>query len=123
MDGLEARFADRPYTKELALGEGQLAFRAFDLSILEIYRNDSRYYYVSNDVDGLISVTDEQDRSNEMRESDKALLQTFGFCYDENFSRAVAVFLRYLADLSPEHQQIWKSRELLGGYRIHPDYY
>lgn len=62
MDGLEARFADRPYTKELALGEGQLAFRAFDLSILEIYRNDSRYYYVSNNVDGLVSVTDEQDR-------------------------------------------------------------
>lgn len=37
--------------------------------------------------------------------------------------RAVAVFLRYLSDLSPEHQQIWKARELAGDFTLHPDYY
>jgi hypothetical protein len=58
-----------------------------------------------------------------MRESDKALLQTFGFSYSDQFDRSVAVFLRYLHDLTPEHQQIWKSKELEGQYRLHPDYY
>jgi hypothetical protein len=28
-----------------------------------------------------------------------------------------------LADLTPEHQQIWKGKELTGDYALHPDYY
>ncbi len=116
-------YADRPYTKELALGAGALDFRAFDLSVLEIYRNDPRYHYYTNDIGGRISVTDKHYMSNEMPPSDKALLQTFGFCYDGELNRAVAVFIRYLSDLTPEHQQIWKSKELSGDYKLHPDYY
>lgn len=26
-------------------------------------------------------------------------------------------------DLTPEHQKIWKSKEIEGGYKLHPDYY
>jgi hypothetical protein len=116
-----AKYSDRPYSLELALGAGQLDFRSFDLSVLEIYRNDPRYHYDNNDISGWISVTD--GHSEEMRDSDKALLQTFGFSYNEQFDRAVAVFLRYLHDLTPEHQKIWKSKELEGHYKLHPDYY
>jgi len=50
-------------------------------------------------------------------------LETFGFCHDEDMNRAVAVYVRYLADLSPEHQQMWKAKELEGDYTLHPDYY
>jgi hypothetical protein len=116
-------YADRPYSKALALGAGALDFRAFDLSVLEIYRNDPRYHYGSNDISGRLSVTDKHYSSEDMSPSDKALLQTFGFCYNDNLDRAVAVFLRYLSDLTPEHQQIWKSKELSGEYKLHPDYY
>jgi hypothetical protein len=38
-------------------------------------------------------------------------------------NRAVAVYLRYLTDLSPEHQQIWRTKELSGDYHLHSDYY
>jgi hypothetical protein len=58
-----------------------------------------------------------------MPEKDKILLQSFGFSFDKNGNRAVAVFLRYLANLSSEHQQIWKAKELSGPRHLHPDYF
>jgi hypothetical protein len=117
-----AFFDEKPYMLEMALGAPQLSYRSFDLSELEHYRNDPRYYYSNDDVNGHISIRD-ADGVEQMPESDQILLETFGFSYDENFNRAVAVFLRYLADLSPEHQQIWKTKELMGDYKLHPDYY
>src|SRR5205823_6838085 len=41
----------------------------------------------------------------------------------KNLNRAVAAFLRYLSRLTPEHQQIWKAKELTGNYTLHPDYF
>lgn len=119
----KADYEGKPFTLDLALGVPQLEYRSFDLSVLEFYRNDPRYYYTNDDIQGSISVSDEYFESEEMPESDQVLLQTFGFSYDENTNRAVAVFVRYLSDLSPEHQQIWKSKELRGHYRLHPDYF
>jgi hypothetical protein len=49
-------------------------------------------------------------------------MRTAGFSYDKDLNRAVAVFLRYLADLSPEHQQIWETKRLERKDRLHPDY-
>jgi hypothetical protein len=118
-----SQYAGRPYALAMALGNAQLSHRAFDLSVLEFYRNDPRYNYTNDDIDGRIYLSDEYYESEGMAESDKVFLQTFGFCYDEELNRAVAVFLRYLSDLSPEHQQIWKAKELEGDYQLHPDYY
>ena len=115
-------YTGEPYTEQLALGGGQLDFRVFDLSILEYYRNDPRYYYQTDFINGQISVTDEYFESGFMAEHDQVLLQTFGFAHNEYLNRAVAVFLRYLSDLSPEHQKIWQSKELSGHYQLHPDY-
>jgi hypothetical protein len=50
-------------------------------------------------------------------------MQTFGFSYDSELNRAVAVFLRYLTGLSPQHQQIWNSKRLDGDFKLHPDYF
>ncbi|MBK7491922.1 MAG: AAA family ATPase [Nitrosomonas sp.] len=120
---LESRFEGRPYDLELALGAGQLDFRVFDLLVLEYYRNDPRYYYKTNFIDGSISITDEHCETGSMPEKDQVLLQTFGFAYDDDLNRGVAVFLRYLKGLSPEHQRIWHARQLSGDYKLHPDYY
>lgn len=117
-----ATYEGKPFSLRLALGEPQLTFEKFDLSVLEIYRNDPRYYYVSNDIDGKVSIRDQFYLSEEMPESDKALLQAFGFCYDKDFNRAVAVFLRYLNDLTPQHQRIWEAKVVKGEYYLHPDY-
>ena len=59
----------------------------------------------------------------EVHERDKVFLQTFGLAYDGTGKRAIAVYLRYLSRLSPEHQQIWNAKLIIGNYEIHPDYY
>ncbi len=117
------RHKDSPYTYELAKGFGQLEYRTFDLSVLEYYRNDPRYSYETDFIHGSISIKDEYYESDLVADSDQILLQTFGFAYSNDFSRYVAVFLRYLADLSPEHQKVWAAKEVKGDIKLHPDYY
>lgn len=111
-------YNSEPYKLRLALGEPQLSYVSFDLSVLEFYRNDPRYLYENNDIQGHIYYNDEK-----LSESDKVLLETYGFAYDKDFNRGVAVFLRYLVKLTPEHQQIWKAKELPDSFKLHPDYY
>lgn len=119
----QGKFKDKPFTRKIALGEPTLNFAVFDLTILESYRNDPRYLYSTNDVGGWISISDEYYNSLDIRPSDKILLQTFGFCYEEEtLNRAVAVFYRYLANLTPEHQKIWHTKLKSGNYFLHPDY-
>ena len=110
--------ANEPYKLELALGCPQLDFRSFDLSVLEYYRNDPRYMYKTDDIGGHICYNSEH-----MSEHDKTMLESFGFSYNSDHNCAVAVFLCYLVRLSPEHQQMWKARELEAEYLLHPDYY
>lgn len=113
-----------PYTKELAFGAAQLEFRAFDLTILESYINDPRYIYQDNSIDGSIGISDKYylDEIKQLPEQDKVRLQAFGFCHDETGKRAVAVLLRYLKNLTPKHQIIWKSKELNSSWKLNPDY-
>ena len=112
-----SEYRDRPFTFRLALGEPQLSFESFDLSVLEFYRNDPRYYYRNDNITGSIGV-----HSEDMPESDQVLLK-FGFSHDPDLNRAVAVYLRYLSGLTPQHQQIWNGKILEGDYILHPDYY
>lgn len=107
----------------MALGAGQLEFRVFELAVLEAYRNDPRYSYQNDDIRGQICISDEYYLSPDVPERDKVLLETFGFAYDDDLNRAVAVFCIYLNRMSPEHQQIWRSKELEGSYKLHPDYF
>lgn len=119
---LEA-YKNSPYELELAKGAGQLDFRTFDLSVLEYYRNDPRYSYRTDFIHGSICIEDEFFESGNVPESDQILLKTFGFAYDKELNRYVAVFIRYLSDLSPEHQRVWAAREIQGDISLHPDYY
>ena len=111
-------YRDEPYKLVLALGSPQLAYHSFDLSVLEYYRNDPRYMYENDDIRGHICYN-----SDQMAEGDQTMLEGFSFSYDSDLNRAVAVLVRYLARLTPEHQQIWKAKELAGDYKLHPDYY
>lgn len=118
----QSDYQDRPFTLKLVLGEPQLSFDSFDLSILEFYRNDPRYYYRTDGITGWISVKDHFYNSDQMPKSDKVILESFGFSYNESMTRAVAVFLIYLSRLSPQHQQIWNAKILEGSYKLHPIY-
>ncbi len=116
-------YAGKPFTLRLALGEAQLDYHSFDLSVLEFYRNDPRFFYRVDDVFGSIAMSDEHAAAPSTAERDDVCLQTFGFSYDDEMNRSVAVFTRYLSDLSPEHQTIWEAKRLPGKGQIHPDYY
>ncbi len=118
-----AEYSQSPYELELARGAGQLDYRTFDLSVLEYYRNDPRYSYETDFIHGQISITDEFFESDSVPEHDQILLQTFGFAYDDDLNRYAAVFLRYLGNLSPEHQRVWAAKEVKGNIKLHPDYY
>lgn len=110
-------YEGRPFSQRLALGAAELHPVYFGLEILEVYRNDPRYYYTTDDISGTISATDELDPS------DQVLVQGFGYGHNEKQERAVCAFLVDLHKLSPEHQQIWAARELAEGYKMHPAFY
>ena len=118
-----SKYLDRPYRLALALGEPQLAYRVFDLSVLEEYRANPRYRYWTNDVGGQICIKGEHSSEGPCTDDDQVLLPTFGFAYDAGQNRAIAVLLHYLAALTPKHQQIWKAKELKGKYELYPDYF
>ncbi len=117
-------FAGRPFTLRLAHGQGQLEYSSFELVVLEHYRRDPRYQFWCNDIQGTLGIGDEAYESAEYPNKHKVGLQSFGFSYSVEHERAVAVFLRDLSGLTPEHQQLWSTFEKDAGvFRLHPDYY
>jgi hypothetical protein len=112
-----------PFELCLALGEPQLSHKAFDLSVLEFYRNDPRYHYDNDDIRGYISIKDEFFETNKIKKSDQILLSSYGFCFDEKLNVYVATFIIYLSRLSSEHQLIWASKLVDEKTELHPDYY
>lgn len=117
-----AAYTGKPFTKRLALGEPQLTPVFFELSALEPYYRDPRYLFHYGDMGGRISIRDEAGRSSDVHDRDKIFLQTFGIAYDGRRNRVVIVYLRYLADLSPEHQQTWNARAVQGPCEMNSDY-
>lgn len=119
----KSKYAGKPFQLMLALGEPQLAFKPFDLIVLEHYRNDPRYSFDSDDIHGSLSIKSPYSENGKMYKRDAVFLQTFGFAYTKKLTkRAVAVFVWYLANLSPEHQKLWFNKMLKGKYILHPDY-
>jgi len=120
----KSSYSDKPFTLMLALGEPSLGFRVFDPNVLELYRNDPRYNFDTDDVHGSLSVKFKYFENGKLRKRDNIFIQTFGFAYNKSLSkRAVAVYIYYLSGLSAEHQQFWYGKMLKGKYFLHPDYY
>jgi len=117
-----SRYDGLPYSLRLASAEAQLTPVFFELSVLEKYFRDPRYSCLFHDRAGSISVHDEHYLGDQMAERDKVLVQSFGIGYDEKRNRVVVVYLRYLADLSSEHQQIWKAHEIACKCTMNSDY-
>ena len=45
----ESNFLNRPFSERLAKGESRMTILSFELSVLQIYRDDPRYSYNSTD--------------------------------------------------------------------------
>lgn len=112
-----------PYAARLMLGAPQLEAVPFEPAVLDRYMRDPRFVVQFHDYTGMISVGDDADRDPAFPEKDKILLQTFGIGYRPNGVRVVMVFLRYLADLTPEHQRVWQASEVPEECRMVGDYF
>ena len=97
------------FTKLLSLGMPQLTPCYFDMDVLQRYFDDPRYYFFFENYSGRISFRDKEGKPL-VRKEDEAFLETFGMGYDDNGERIVVAYLRYLNDLTPEHQSYWRSK-------------
>ncbi|MEQ1769860.1 MAG: hypothetical protein ABL879_08465 [Devosia sp.] len=117
-----SRFPGRPYSQALALGAAQLEFRSFDLRLLEFFRNDPRFKYQVDDIFGSIYRKAEHRDETPATVADGLEMARFGFAYDDEMNRAVALYLRDLHGFAPEQQAMMKTYEVTGSYKLHPDF-
>lgn len=117
-----AEYNDRPFTQRLLLAEAQLTPVFFELQVLERYYRDPRYHFDFCDLSGSISISTQHYETTQTAQRDKVLLQMFGIGYDEKRNRVVVVYLRYLSDLSPEHQRFWHTNIVSTPCTINSDY-
>jgi hypothetical protein len=116
-------FIKQPFTRELSLGEPQLKPVFFEIDVLERYFKDPRYSFEFDDYSGSISYLDREDQPTQLAERDQFFLKTFGLGLDKNGGRVATVFLRYLSDLTEDHQLFWKSKEIPDGCTMLREYY
>lgn len=109
-------YHNRPYTKALILGCGQLDRCFFKSEVLERYTRNPLYNVEDDGTSGKISTKSELIDSNHCDREDEVFL-SFGHGYseDENRHRLVVAFPRYLHNLSPRHQLHWNSYRVSSG--------
>jgi len=118
-----AEFDNAVYTKQLALAEPHLTPIFFEIEVLDRYFNDPRFDFKFKDYSGQISCLYDEKDNPIVREEDQIFLKTFGLGFDENGDRLAVVYLRYLKDLTPEHQVYWKSRQKKGNCKMLEEYH
>jgi hypothetical protein len=114
---------DLPYTLQLALAEPHLKPIFFEIEVLYRYFNDPRYDFRFDDYSGSISNKYDENDKPILREEDQTFLKTFGLGFDGDNNRLAVVYLRYLSDLTREHQIFWKSKESKREGKILSEYY
>lgn len=115
-------YQNAEYTKLLALAEPQLSPRFFEIEVLERYANDPRFDFKFDDYSGKISCKYDENDEPIVREEDQVFLKTFGLGFDSKENRLAVVYLRYLNNLTPEHQVFWKSKEVKDECKILQEY-
>lgn len=116
-------FGEAVYGKKLAVGEPQLKPIFFEIEVLERYSNDPRFDFQFKDYSGQISCKYDENEKPFVRPEDEVFLKTFGLGFDSEKNRLAVVYLRYLSDLTPEHQAYWKSKEKNGDCKMLQEYH
>jgi len=112
------------YKVELAMTEPQLSFRFFETDVLERYSSDPRFEFEFQDFSGSISCKYDESGNAILREEDQVFVKSFGLGFDSKSNRVVAVTLRDLGKLSPEHQVFWGTKEIPSSEcKVLKDYY
>lgn len=116
-------YANAPYTRQLAAGNPHLEPIFFEVDVLERYFSDPRYNFNFDDYSGKITCAYDEEGIPILKEEDQVFVKTFGLGFDLEHNRLAAVYRRYLADLSDDHQLFWRSKEFKGEARLLQEYY
>jgi hypothetical protein len=118
------RFTGQPYRQAMAKGRGTLELAYFRFDVLESYRNDPRFDFKFHDYGAQAFITADVYMDDGELEADKIGIDHIGFAYDLSaykrddpqspVIRRVCAFYCDLANLSPLHQQRWKTYEVDG---------
>lgn len=114
---------DEPFSRAMLLGEAQLSYVGFDLAVLGRYRMDPRFDVTFEDYVGSMCVTNAAYEDDAFPDRDKISVQSFGLGFDDEGLPYVVAFHRYLANLTPEHQQYWNSYRVEHAVLICEPYY
>jgi hypothetical protein len=114
---------DLPFLKQLALGQPQLEPAFFEVGVIDRYRQDPRYSFKFSEYTGTVSMKSESEKTGSIPERDQVSIQTFGLGMDNSHNPVVCVFLRYLAQLSAEHQRHWQTYLAQSSALMHENYY
>lgn len=111
------RWAEEPYQRKMAAGAGTLELAYFSVDVIEQYRNDPRYHFRFDDFEVFLGINDDAYEDENEREADKIPSTRVGFAYDTTtlqsnaVTRYVCTFIGDLMELTPEHQQRWRTYE------------
>lgn len=114
---------DKPFSLALAEGSEQLKPEFFELGVLDRYQLDPRYLFQFSEYAGQISILSDSDKTGPTLERDQISIQTFGLGIDNADDAVVCVFLRYLSNLTPEHQRHWQTHLSSKPALMHENYY
>jgi hypothetical protein len=115
--------SELPFSKRLALGQPQLEPAFFEVGVIDRYRQDPRYFFKFLEYTGTVSIMSESAQTGSIPERDQISIQTFGLGMDGDHNPVVCVFLRYLSQLSAEHQRHWESYATKSPALMHENYY
>jgi len=123
-------YEEQPHRAAMARGRGSLELAYFDFHVLEQYRNDPRFRFEFYDFGARTVISDAAYEDATEPEHDKVLMDHIGFGYDlTNYAhddpnsrliRYVCAFYGDLADLSPRHQQRWRTYEVPDATELRP---
>lgn len=118
----ESAAVGKPFIRMLHLGVAQLKPVAFESQVLDRYLQDPRYSVGDDGTSMFIRIRGEYDEDAETPERDKINLRYVTTGVGEDGKRLTVGLVRYLADLTSEHQQHWESYRYSGRFKIDSDF-
>lgn len=115
-------YRGQPFRQAMAKGRGALELAYFSFDVLEQYRNDPRFDFQFYDFGAKTIISTEAHEDKAEPEHDKIIMDHIGFAYDLSqyvrddpsspIIRRVCAFYRGLSNLSPTHQQRWRTYQV-----------
>lgn len=106
----DSKFVGKPFERLLRVGHTQLEPIAFEMQVLDRYRNDPRFSV--KDDGTLIQIITQSamvDLGEDISEPDEIALKYIGHGQSQDGRHLIIALPRYLAKLRPSHQQYWQS--------------